>query len=239
MKIALVGYGKMGQMLESIAKERGHEIALIIDKENKHELNSTNLREIDVVLEFSTPDMAFDNVSICLLAGKSVVCGTTGWIDKLGKAKELAENGNGSLFYASNFSLGVNLFFRINRLLAKYLEKYKGYEINIEETHHTQKKDAPSGTAISLASIIKEEIASIQGWTLLPEEKKDHIPIKSIREGNVPGTHCIIYNSEQDEIILSHRAKSRKGFALGAILAAEYSLGKKGFLTMDSFLCLD
>jgi 4-hydroxy-tetrahydrodipicolinate reductase len=239
MKIAIIGYGKMGQMLESIAKERGHEIALIIDKENKHELNSANLNNVDLVLEFSTPEMAFDNVRICLLAGKSVVCGTTGWLDKLGIAKELAESGNGSLFYASNFSLGVNLFFRINRLLAKYLEKYSGYEISIEETHHTQKKDAPSGTAISLASIINEEIASIKGWTLLPEEKIDHIPIKSIREGNIPGTHSITYNSEQDEIILTHRAKSRKGFALGAILAAEYSLGKKGFLTMDSFLRLD
>lgn len=151
----------------------------------------------------------------------------------------MAEKSNGSLFYASNFSLGVNLFFRINRLLAQYIDKYKGYKISIEETHHTQKKDAPSGTAISLANIIANEISSLKGWTLLPESKENAIPIRSVREGNVTGVHSVTFNSEQDEITLTHSAKNRRGFALGAVLAAEFSVGKKGFLTMDSFLNLE
>ncbi|HNS28990.1 MAG TPA: 4-hydroxy-tetrahydrodipicolinate reductase [Tenuifilaceae bacterium] len=239
MRIAIVGYGKLGHEIETIARERGHDIALIVDKDNAHDLNSANLQTIDVVFEFTTPHTAFDNVKVCLAAGKSVVCGTTGWHDRLNEAIELAEKSNGSLFYASNFSLGVNLFFRINRLLAQYIDKYKGYKISIEETHHAQKKDAPSGTAISLANIIANEISSLKGWTLLPESKENTIPIRSVREGNVTGVHSVTFNSEQDEIILTHSAKNRRGFALGAVLAAEFSVGKKGFLTMDSFLNLE
>jgi 4-hydroxy-tetrahydrodipicolinate reductase len=239
MKIAIIGYGKMGHEIESIAISRGHEIALIIDKNDRDKLNNENLDKVDVAIEFTTPETAFENVKTCLLAGKPIVCGTTGWIDKLGEAKAMAENGNGAFFYASNYSIGVNLFFRINRILAKYIDKVKGYSVSIEETHHTQKKDAPSGTAITLANIISEEMSSYQGWTLLPEVEKRKIPIGAIREEDITGNHSVVYDSELDEITLVHKAKSRKGFALGAVLAAEYCIGKKGFLTMDSFFQMD
>ena len=236
MNIAIIGYGKMGHEIETIAKERGHKISLIIDKDNRDALTAENLNKVDVAIEFTTPETAFENVKICLLAGKPVVSGSTGWLDKLEEAKKIAEYGNGALFYASNFSIGVNLFFKVNKLLAKYIAKVKGYGYEVEEIHHTQKKDAPSGTAITLANIIAEEIEEIKGWTLLPEVTESKIPISAKREGAVPGTHTVTLNSEQDEIILTHRAKSRKGFALGAVLAAEYSVGKSGILTMDSLL---
>jgi 4-hydroxy-tetrahydrodipicolinate reductase len=236
MRIAIIGYGRMGHEIESIAIERGHTVELIIDHTNQADLTAENLAKVDVAIEFTTPETAFENVKTCLLAGKPVVSGTTGWLDKLNEAKLLAENGEGALFYASNFSIGVNLFFRVNQILAKYIEQVKGYNISIEEIHHIQKKDAPSGTAITLAQVIANEIESIKGWTLLPETHDQSIPIKAVREGNVPGTHTVTLESEQDEIILTHRAKSRKGFAIGAVLAAEFSAGKKGFLTMDSFL---
>ncbi len=236
MKIALIGYGKMGHEIESIALERGHTIDLIIDHNNRHELTAQNLDKVDVAIEFTSPETAFENVKTCLLANKPVVCGTTGWLARLDEAKTIAENGNGALFWASNFSIGVNLFFRLNRIMARYINMVKGYNVAIEEIHHTQKKDAPSGTAITLADIIAEELDTIAGWTLEPEEAENKIPISAIREGNVPGTHTVTLNSEQDEIVLTHRAKSRRGFALGAVLAAEFSAGKKGFLTMDSLL---
>lgn len=235
MRIAIIGYGRMGHEIEAIAIERGHQVVLTIDQNTQDNLNAENLSKVDVAIEFTTPETAFDNIKTCLKAGKPIVCGTTGWIDKLGEAKTLAENSNGALFYASNFSIGVNLFFRVNKLLAKHIEKVKGFDVSIEETHHTQKKDAPSGTAITLADIISTEIKSLEGWTLLPEKDENKIPIKAIREGDVTGTHSVFFNSIQDEIILTHRAKSRKGFGLGAVLAAEYSIGKSGFLTMDSF----
>jgi 4-hydroxy-tetrahydrodipicolinate reductase len=236
MNIAIIGYGRMGHEIETIAKERGHSIVLIIDQNNIIDLNAKNLEKVDVAIEFTTPHTAFQNVSTCLKAGIPIVSGTTGWLDKLTEAKRLAEEGNGALFFASNFSIGVNLFFRVNKILANYINKVKGYDVAIEEIHHTQKKDAPSGTAITLADIIAEEIEAISGWTLSPDAENGKIPITAIREGSVPGTHSISLNSEQDEIVLTHRAKSRKGFALGAVLAAEFSCGKKGFLTMDSFL---
>ncbi|MFP4557614.1 MAG: 4-hydroxy-tetrahydrodipicolinate reductase [Bacteroidales bacterium] len=236
MKIAIIGYGRMGHEIETIAKERGHDVALIIDNDNQDELTPENLSKVDVAIEFTLPHTAFNNVKTCLDAGTSVVCGTTGWSDKLHEAKSLAESSNGALFYASNFSIGVNLFFRLNRTLAKYINKVKGYSSAIEEIHHTQKKDAPSGTAITLAEIINNEIEELKGWTLLPDFQEDKVPIKAIREADVTGTHTVFFGSEQDEITLTHKAKSRKGFALGAMLAAEFSVGKKGFLTMDSLL---
>lgn len=236
MNIAIIGYGKMGHEIEAIAKERGHNISLIIDKDNRDDLTPENLSKVDVAIEFTTPETAFENVKACLLAGKPIVSGSTGWLDKLEEAKELAKKGNGALFYASNFSIGVNLFFKVNQMLAKYIDKVKGYNFDIEEIHHTQKKDAPSGTAITLANLISDEIDKLNGWTLSPKIEEGKIPITAVREGVVPGTHIVTLNSEQDEIILTHRAKSRKGFALGAVLAAEFSMGKKGFLTMDSLL---
>lgn len=238
MNIAIIGYGRMGHEIEAIALERGHKIVLTIDQNNHHSLNKENLTNVDVAIEFTTPATAFDNVKTCLEAGLPIVCGTTGWTEKLAEAKALAEKSKGALFFASNFSIGVNLFFKINSLLAKYIERVKGFDVRIEETHHTQKKDAPSGTAITLAEIISKEISSFEGWSLLPEVENGKIPIKAIRKENVTGEHSVSYNSDQDEIVLYHRAKSRRGFALGAVLAAEYSKGKTGFLTMDSFLKL-
>ncbi|MDY0201782.1 MAG: 4-hydroxy-tetrahydrodipicolinate reductase [Bacteroidales bacterium] len=236
MNIALIGYGKMGHEIESIATERGHNIALIIDQDNRHKLNAESLKNVDVAIEFSSPETAFNNIKTCLLAGKPVVCGTTGWLSDLDKAKEMAENGDGALFYASNFSIGVNLFFRLNKILAKYINTVKGYTFAIEEVHHTQKKDAPSGTAITLADIISSEIDELTGWSLVPEEIDHKIPITALRKANVPGTHTVSLSSENDLITLTHEAKNRKGFALGAVLAAEFAKGKKGFLTMDSLL---
>lgn len=238
MNIAIIGYGRMGHEIEAIAMERGHKIVLTIDHNNQHELTKENLANVDVAIEFTTPATAFENVKTCLNAGIPIVCGTTGWIDKLNEAKVLAENSNGALFFASNFSVGVNLFFRINSLIAKYIEKVKGFDVSLEETHHTQKKDAPSGTAITLAEIISKEMSNLKGWTLLPEVEDGKIPIEAIRKENITGEHTVFYNSDQDEIVLTHRAKSRRGFAIGAVLAAEYSKGKTGFLTMDSFLKL-
>lgn len=239
MKLAIIGYGKMGHEIEAIAIERGHTIELIIDQSNSIQLTEQNLSKIDVAIEFTSPETAFENVMICLKANKPVVSGTTGWLQKIDEAKAYANAGNGALFYASNYSIGVNIFFRTNQLLASYLNKAKGYKPSICEIHHTQKKDAPSGTAISLAKIIENEMSIYNGWSLLPEIDEQKIPIEAIREGSVPGTHVVTYSSAEDEITFTHKAKSRKGFALGAVIAAEYSYGKKGFLTMDSLLGID
>lgn len=239
MKIAIIGYGRMGHEVESIARERGHEVALIIDHNNRKDLVKENLSRVDVAIEFTTPETAFENVKTCLLAGVPVVSGTTGWNDRLEEAKNIVSEVNGTFFYASNFSIGVNLFFLINKVLSQKLNEISGYGVDIEEIHHVKKKDAPSGTAISLANIISQELSTFNGWTLLPDKQFGKIPVKAVREGEIPGTHNVLYNSEQDEIILIHRAKSRKGFALGVIFAAEFTQGKKGFLTMDSFLGIE
>ncbi|MDD3893329.1 MAG: 4-hydroxy-tetrahydrodipicolinate reductase [Bacteroidales bacterium] len=236
MNIAIIGYGKMGHEIETIATERGHKIALAIDMNNTHELNPVSLKMVDVAIEFTTPETAFKNIEACLKAGVPTVCGTTGWLNKLDEAKHIAQQHNTAFFYASNYSIGVNLFFKVNQLLAKLANRYNEYDVSIEEIHHTQKKDAPSGTAISIAQIISKELNKYNDWSLLPEFYDDRIPIKAIRKENIPGTHSVFFDSEQDQITLTHKAKSRKGFALGAVLAAEFSLGKKGFLTMDNLL---
>lgn len=236
MNIAIIGYGKMGHEIEAIAIERGHKVVLAIDKNNTHELNPILLKKVDVAIEFTTPETAFKNIETCLKAGVPTVCGTTGWLNRLEEAKRIAEQYNTALFYASNYSIGVNLFFKINQLLASLANKHCEYDVSIEEIHHTQKKDAPSGTAITIAQILSKELNRYNDWSLLPEFYDDRIPIKAIREGNVPGTHSVFFDSEQDQIILTHKAKNRRGFALGAMLAAEFSLDKKGFLTMDNLL---
>lgn len=239
MKIAIIGYGRMGHEVEELARERGHDIVLTINQDNSHELTAENLSKADVAIEFSTPETAFNNVKVCLNAGIPVVSGTTGWLNQLEEAKNITNSKGGTLFFASNYSIGVNLFILINKLLSKHLNEVGGYDVAIEEIHHTRKKDAPSGTAISLATTIAKELTKFKGWTLLPELIEDNIPINAVREGDVPGTHSVTYDSSQDQIILTHRAKSRKGFAIGAVLAAEFSVGKKGFLTMDNFLGVD
>lgn len=239
MKIALIGYGKMGHEIEQAALARNHQIVLVIDKDNQNELTRDNIIKADVAIEFSTPHTAFQNILTCLEAGVPLVVGTTGWLDKLDEAKKILNNGHGSLFYASNYSIGVNLYFRINRVLSKYINSVKGYKPSITEIHHTQKLDAPSGTAITLAEIVSESIDELSGWTLLPDRDESKIPIEAIRESTVPGTHILTFDSEQDEIVLTHRAKNRKGFALGAVLAAEFLIGKKGFFTMDDLLKIE
>ncbi|NOU19428.1 MAG: 4-hydroxy-tetrahydrodipicolinate reductase [Bacteroidales bacterium] len=236
MKIALIGYGKMGHEVETVALNRNHQVILKIDKDNENDLTPQNLKEIDVAIEFSTPTTAYRNVRKCLESNIPVVVGTTGWLDKLDDAKLVADNCNTALFHASNYSIGVNIFFRLNKVLADYINNVKGYSLSITETHHTQKLDAPSGTAITLAQLIAESIDELNGWTLLPNKSNGKIPIEAIREGDVPGTHTVTFNSEQDEILLTHRAKSRKGFAVGAVLAAEFLVGKKGFFTMEDLL---
>ena len=236
MKIALIGYGKMGHEVETAALARNHQVVLRIDKENQSDLNLQNLKEVDVAIEFSTPTTAFQNVVFCLKAKVPVVVGTTGWLEQLEEAKVVANSEGAGLFWASNYSIGVNLFFRMNKVLANYINVVKGYKPTITEIHHTQKLDAPSGTAITLAQVVIDSIDELKGWTLLPEKDDAKIPIKSIREGMVPGTHTLSFDSEQDEIVVTHRLKNRKGLALGAVIAAEFLVGKKGFYSMDDLL---
>lgn len=236
MKIALIGYGKMGHEVELAALARNHQIVLIIDKDNQSDLTHENITKADVAIEFSTPRTAFQNIKTCLESGVPIVAGTTGWLDDLDEAKQIAVNSKASLFYASNYSIGVNVLFRVVKVLSTYLNSVKGYTPAIQEIHHTQKLDAPSGTAISLAQIVSESIDELNGWILLPETDAKKIPIEAIREGLIPGTHIIKFESEHDEITLTHKAKNRKGLALGAVLAAEFLIGKNGFFTMDDLL---
>ncbi len=238
-KIALIGYGKMGHEVERLAEERGHKIVLKIDQDNQNELTPERLRMADVAIEFTSPKTAFHNVIACFDAGIPVVCGTTGWNDQLHIAVERAKKGNASFFYSSNYSIGVNIFFKLNRMAAAWLNRVGGYEVSITEIHHTQKLDAPSGTAITLANIINEQMGQYSGWSLLPDRFDDRLPIQAIREGQVPGTHVAAFESEQDVLTIKHEAKNRRGFALGAVLAAEFLYLKVGYYTMDDLIKLD
>lgn len=234
MKIALLGYGKMGKAIEKIALERGHDIVLKIGVENKEDANPENLKKADVVIEFTGPESAFENVSKCLSLGLAVVCGSTGWNDKLETAKTICSNNNAALIQASNFSVGVNLFFELNKMAAKLMHDHNAYSVQVDETHHTQKLDAPSGTAITIAEQIIAEYPQFDSWSLAP--KGNQLPINAFREDDVPGTHVVKYQSEIDDIELIHTAHSRSGFALGAVLAAEFLNNKKGMFTMRDVL---
>ncbi len=238
MKLALIGYGKMGREIEAIARERHHEVALIIDQDNLHDLTPEKLASVDVAIEFTAPKSAFNNVISCLNAGKPIVSGSTGWGDRFPEAAELCRRLEGTLFYSSNYSIGVNIFFRVNQLLASLMGKAQGYSVAVEEIHHTQKLDAPSGTAITLTQLMAQELPNMNGWVLAPEKAANKIPITARREGSVPGTHSVVYTSEVDEITFTHAAKNRKGFALGAILAAEFVKDKKGVFGMNDLLKL-
>jgi 4-hydroxy-tetrahydrodipicolinate reductase len=238
MKIALIGYGKMGKEIEKIALERGHEIVLKIDITNPEELTIANLQKADVAIEFTTPASAVANYKLCFEAGIPVVSGTTGWLENLPEVHQLCKTMNGTFFYASNFSLGVNIFFALNKKLAQLMASHTEYSIEMKEIHHTQKLDAPSGTAITLAEGILENIPAKKNWVNQPTDQPGEIGIISEREGQVPGTHSIKYDSEADFIEITHLAKSRKGFVFGAVLAAEYSFGKKGILSMTDLLNL-
>lgn len=230
MKIALLGYGKMGQVIERIALERGHEIVMRKRSSDSFE----GLKEADVAIDFSIPDAAVANITACLEAGVPVVSGTTGWLEHYSSMAALCEEKNGAFIYGSNFSLGVNLFFSLNRQLARLMSRFPEYKARMEEVHHTQKLDAPSGTAISLAKDIIEN-SDYSSWAL-QASAPDELQIEAIREENVPGTHTVFYDSEVDSIEIKHIAHSREGFAYGAVIASEWILGKSGTFSMTDVL---
>ncbi|MCL1822430.1 MAG: 4-hydroxy-tetrahydrodipicolinate reductase [Prolixibacteraceae bacterium] len=232
MKVGLIGYGKMGKEIEKIAIERGHHISLIIDINNQEDLTPQNLQQCDVVIEFTCPSTAISNYVACFEAGVPVVSGTTGWLQQKGFVCGKCVETDGTFFYASNFSIGVNLFFELNRKLAEMLKTYPQYEVNMKEVHHAEKLDAPSGTAITLAEDIIEIIPSLSGWTIGSNAPSNLLPIESERIGAVPGTHIVTYESDVDNIEIKHTAKNRKGLALGAVLAAEFCETRKGIFTM-------
>lgn len=236
MKIALIGYGKMGKEIEKIAVDRGHEIVLKIDITNPEDLTIQNLQKADVAIEFTIPTLAVNNYNLCFEAGIPVVSGTTGWLDRQPEVFENCKKLNGTFFYTSNFSLGVNIFFSLNKKLAALMSNFDEYKIEMTEIHHNQKLDAPSGTAITLAEGIIQNIPSKTKWVNQKTENAAEIGIISERVGEVPGTHTIKYDSEVDFIEITHSAKNRKGLAFGAVLAAEFSNGKKGVLTMNDLL---
>ncbi len=237
MKIALIGYGKMGKTIEAIALSRHHQIVLQVNADDQNNLlEKLRATSPDVAIEFSRPEAALQNLQICFEANVPVVCGTTGWLEHLEAAKADCARHKSAFFYASNFSIGVNLFFIINKKLAELMNYYPEYQVKIEETHHIQKLDAPSGTAISLAKSIMEFYPNIEGWTKDDSEPRHKLPIISHRIDDVPGTHAVTYSSEIDTIEIKHTAHSRDGFALGAVLAAEWLRGKYGFFEMKDFL---
>jgi len=236
MNIALVGYGRMGHEIESAAISRGHIIKLIVDKDNLSDLNEANTKGIDVVIEFTTPETAFENIQKCIKMKLPVVCGTTGWLKDYEKAVALCNKTWGSFIHSSNFSIGVNILFKLNSELARHLSDYTDYKPFIEEVHHTKKLDAPSGTAIKLAAGIAEQHKMYDGWCLENNISDRLIPVRSVREGSVPGTHTIIWDSDIDIISLKHEAKGRKGLALGAVIAAEFIKTRKGVFTMNDVL---
>ena len=242
MKIALLGYGKMGKIIEKIATDRKHEIVLKIDFDNLHELTPENLKQADVAIEFTTPSSVISNINVCFEAGVPVVVGTTGWYDKLDEIKQQCEAGDHTLLYATNFSVGVNIFFHINKVLAKLMNNYPYYEVQVEEIHHTQKLDSPSGTAITIAEGIIENLDAKKNWAnVLVADGKDSddnvgnsaLLIESYRMDSVPGTHTVIYDSEVDSIEFKHTAHNRNGFALGAVLAAEWLKDNSGFHSVN------
>jgi 4-hydroxy-tetrahydrodipicolinate reductase len=232
MKIALLGYGKMGQVIERIALQRGHEIVLRKDRTNTYD----GLSNADVAIEFSVPTAAVSNLSNCFNANVPVISGTTGWLSHYTEMEALCLEKKGALISSSNFSLGVNIFFELNAYLSKMMSKFDSYQVTMEEIHHTQKLDAPSGTAISLAKDIIEN-SSYSNWTL-EDAKNNEIHIEAKRIENIPGTHTVNYNSIVDAIEIKHTAHNREGFALGAVIAAEWIVGKKGIFTMKDVLNL-
>ena len=236
MKIVLLGYGKMGQLIERYALKRDHDVVLIVDEDNRSSITAEELAEADVAIDFSTPHAALDNIHLCFDADLPIVVGTTGWYEQLDDIRTQCEEGGHSMLYGSNFSIGVNVFFHINKLLAKAMNPYKQYDVQVEEIHHIHKLDAPSGTAITIAEGIIENTADKESWVNRVEgtaediiPKNNELLIESLRIEEVPGTHTVLYSSEVDQIEFKHTAHSRDGFALGAVIASEWLHGKKGF----------
>jgi 4-hydroxy-tetrahydrodipicolinate reductase len=239
MNIALIGYGKMGKEIEQIAVSRGHQITLKVDISNASTYTSEELKKADVAIEFSTPESAISNIYKCFEAGVPIVVGTTGWLSELEEVKKKCTEMDQTLFYASNYSIGVNLFFKLNEQLASLMKGYPEYDVNMEEIHHVHKLDAPSGTAISLANQVIDKLGTKTKWVNNSTSVKNELGIVSKRIDEVPGTHTVTYGSEVDEISITHIAHSRKGFALGAVIAAEWLKGKKGIFGMNDLLKLE
>lgn len=251
MKAAIIGYGKMGREIERILAERGHRTCLIIDEGNAGDLDAEHLRGIDVALEFTTPVTAYDNLRACIENRIPVVCGTTGWTSRLEELQNFCRERGGALFYASNYCLGVNLMFRVNRFLAALVNRVGGYDVGIEEVHHMQKKDAPSGTAITLAEGILAALDSKREWVnYAPGIEQafhriedpgaiaaDQLEIRSVREGDIPGIHSVTYRTQDEALELRHTIRNRRVLALGAVIAAEFLCGKQGVYSMDDLLC--
>jgi len=236
MKIALIGYGKMGKEIEKAAISHKHEVVLKLDVTNAAEFTPANLKKADVAIEFSTPDSAVSNILKCFEANVPVVCGTTGWLNRYDEIKKLCLDKKQAFFYASNYSIGVNLFFKLNEQLAKMMAKHKEYMPSMEEIHHIHKKDAPSGTGITLAEGIIKNHSTMKKWALKENAIQGDLFITSIREGEVPGTHTIRYTSACDEIEITHKAFNRRGFAEGAVMAAAWLVGKQGMFSMNDLL---
>lgn len=239
MKIALLGYGKMGKELEQVALERNHRVVLRADIDTISSLKDSDLQAADAAMEFSTPSSAFENVKRCIHAGVPVVCGTTGWTERMEEIKSLCIEKNGAVFYAPNFSIGVNIFFEINRRLAELMKNRPDYDLEIEEIHHIHKKDKPSGTAIALAETIIAAGGKKTRWKLRDDKNisaEKEIMITAVRENEIPGTHSVKYISKDDELEIIHRAKGRRAFASGAVTAAEWLQGKRGFFGMKDLM---
>lgn len=238
MKLALIGYGKMGKAIHEIAKERGHEAILIIDADNLHDLTAENISKADVAIEFTSPHTALANVLFCLQHAVPVVCGSTGWLEKLEEAKQTAVENKTGLIVASNFSVGVNIFFEVNKRLAQLMNQQDSYDVTLKEIHHTAKKDAPSGTAITLAEQVLDVVERKTNWVNEPSNNPSELSIISERIDPAPGTHYVKYSSAVDDIEIIHTAHNRTGFALGAVLAAEFLKDKTGFFGMKEVLNL-
>ena len=236
MNIALIGYGRMGHVIDEVAIRRGHTIKLIVDIDNRSDLNRENLNGIDVVIEFSSPDSALENITTCLSMKVPVVSGTTGWLKDYDLAAEICRKNGTSFIHSSNYSIGVNILFRLNAELARLMKHYSEYSVSIEEIHHTKKLDAPSGTAITLSEGIRKQHSKYEGWCFEKDIKENMVPIRSVREGTVPGIHIISWDSETDTLSLKHEAKNRKGLALGAVVSAEFIHNRKGIFTMNEVL---
>jgi 4-hydroxy-tetrahydrodipicolinate reductase len=236
MKIGIIGYGKIGKTIEEIGVQRGHEIVARITSSSPDE-EWNDLNEADVCIEFTNPASALENIKYCMENGFPMVTGTTGWYDHIDKVERWQDKYKGSFFYASNFSIGMNLFWQVNRRLAEIMNNHEDYAVSIKEIHHKEKLDKPSGTAITTAEQINKAIPDLKGWKLVEDNQNaDVIGIESIREGAAKGTHIVTYESDIDSIELKHEAKSRNGFALGSIMAAEFLEGQKGFFTMEDML---
>ena len=226
----------MGREIHRILLQRGHDVPLIIDADNTADLCAEKLSGVDAAIEFTTPSTAYGNIAKCIECGVPVVCGTTAWTDKLPQVQQLCEKFDGGFFYASNYSIGVNLMFRVNRMLARMMDRFPEYDVTVEETHHTQKKDAPSGTAVTLADDIVAQLERKDKWVCGVTTHTGELEVTAVRRSVVPGIHTVTYESEADVLSISHTAKNRSGFAFGAVLAAEFMRSRKGVYTMDDLL---